>query len=389
MATKVAGFYHLIGLQEKIEILKADREEGGDEEDEYGVEPREVARRKREQWRKEGSGTVLPPRPIGGPSRSGGYNGAQGAFQDFGPPPAIHRPGLARAGGTSILSQPSQTPSSLAVGLPSSSITNGDGASYREASPTNNFDWEEEQSMSISTAGPVNEGKRKRDFLDEPMMDSFDESSDGAKRQANPFAKKAEMGPPKMGLGIGSKKPAALGTQKSLHKSETFFEKVEAAETSTDPPKRGKLVKTGMKQQNLFGQPVVEDTNKGVGAKGKKKPAGKDKAKADFKKKSESPLPDGVAVKGKRSAEEPQDAQMGDDSQTTTNFDSQVEEVETQLEETQLDGSSPHADTEVETQPATETQTEEETQETQVDEDDNEPVIDWPATPPQVMTLES
>ena len=46
------------------------------------------------------------------------------------------------------------------------------------------------------------------------------------------------MGPPKMGLGIGSKKPAAIGTQKSLHKSETFFEKVEAAETSTDPPKR-------------------------------------------------------------------------------------------------------------------------------------------------------
>jgi hypothetical protein len=46
------------------------------------------------------------------------------------------------------------------------------------------------------------------------------------------------MGPPKIGLGIGSKKPAAIGTQKSLHKSETFFEKVEAAETSTDPPKR-------------------------------------------------------------------------------------------------------------------------------------------------------
>jgi hypothetical protein len=88
-------------------------------------------------------------------------------------------------------------------------------------------------------------------------------------------------------------------------------------------------VKTGMKQQNLFGQPVVEDMNKVVGAKGKKKHAGKDKAKADFKKKSESPLPDGVAVKGKRSAEELQDAQMGDDSQTTTNFDSQVEEVET------------------------------------------------------------
>ncbi|KAF9647806.1 hypothetical protein BDM02DRAFT_3269942 [Thelephora ganbajun] len=60
MAAKVAGFYHLIGLQEKIEMLKADREEGGDDEDEFGVDPREVARQKREQWRKEGSGAVLP-----------------------------------------------------------------------------------------------------------------------------------------------------------------------------------------------------------------------------------------------------------------------------------------------------------------------------------------
>jgi hypothetical protein len=56
--------------------------------------------------------------------------------------------------------------------------------------------------------------------------------------EANPFAKKAEMGPPKTGIGIGSKKPITVGPQKSLHKSETFFEKVEAAEANTDPPKR-------------------------------------------------------------------------------------------------------------------------------------------------------
>ena len=56
--------------------------------------------------------------------------------------------------------------------------------------------------------------------------------------EANPFAKKTDVGPLKTGMGIGNKKPAAIGLQKSLHKSETFFEKVEAAEMSTDPPKR-------------------------------------------------------------------------------------------------------------------------------------------------------
>ena len=139
----------------------------------------------------------------------------------------------------------------------------------------------------------------------------------------------------------------------------------------------GKPVKPGMKQQNLFGQPIGEDPGKGSGTKSKKKTPGKEKTKVDPKKKSKSPLPDAAnedVANGKRSNN--QDAQMEDDSRATSNLDFRVQEVETQLEETQLDGSSPPVDTEVETQPATETQTEEEeTQlETQVDEDDGEPV---------------
>ena len=213
----------------------------------------------------------------------------------------------------------------------------------------------------------------------------------------NPFAKKADTGPPK--IGIGNKK--LIGQQKSLHKSETFFEKVEAAEMSTGPPKReleplvvptflyrakprysfcmlgGKLVKAGMKQKNLFGQLVTEDQDKGSGVKGKQKTVGKDKVKADPKNKSKSPLPDTAerdTAKGKGSDD--RDTRMGDDSRAASNLDSQVQEVETQLEETQLDGSSPPVESEVETQPATETQTEEEeTQpETQAEEDDGDPV---------------
>ena len=142
----------------------------------------------------------------------------------------------------------------------------------------------------------------------------------------------------------------------------------------------GKPAKTEMKQRNLFGQPIVEDAEKGAGVKGKKRLAGKEKTKADSRKKSKSPLQDTVgesAAKGKESevlATKTRDAQMEDDSRATSNFDPQVQEVESQLEETQLDGSSPPVETEAETQPGTQTQTEEEgaQMETQIDEDDGE-----------------
>ena len=135
-----------------------------------------------------------------------------------------------------------------------------------------------------------------------------------------------------------------------------------------------------MKQSTLFGKPPVADTGAGAGSRGKKKTTGQEKLKTSTKKKYKSPLPgEDAAVKGKGSealVTETQDAQMGDDSQATTNFDSQVQEVETQLEDTQLDGSSPPVETEEETQPATQSQTEEEEaqQETQVDDDGDEPV---------------
>jgi len=137
-----------------------------------------------------------------------------------------------------------------------------------------------------------------------------------------------------------------------------------------------------MRQRKPFGRPIAEDPDKGAGAKGKKKPVVKEKTKADPKKKSKSPLPGaagggGDATRGKGSDlldTENQDAQMEDDSQVTSGFDSQAQEVESQLEETQL-RSSPPVETEGETRPAIETQTEEETQpEIQLDEYDGEPV---------------
>lgn len=78
MAAKVAAFYRLVGLQEKMQALKEDRVASG------RPRPRDWARN---------YDPVLPPRlPPADVPRSGPK-----AFQDFGPPAAVHRPGLARA----------------------------------------------------------------------------------------------------------------------------------------------------------------------------------------------------------------------------------------------------------------------------------------------------
>ncbi len=79
MAVKVAGFYRLLGLQEKMEALKEDRVTHG--------------RPQRRDWARDYD-PVLPPRL---PPPDVPRGGASKAFQNFGSPTAVHRPGLARA----------------------------------------------------------------------------------------------------------------------------------------------------------------------------------------------------------------------------------------------------------------------------------------------------
>jgi len=81
MAIKVAGFYHLIGLQEKMEALKDDREESDRLSD---------AREKRKQRARDTAPVPAVRAVFAEPSRPK-------AFQDFRPPPVKHRPGLERA----------------------------------------------------------------------------------------------------------------------------------------------------------------------------------------------------------------------------------------------------------------------------------------------------
>lgn len=80
MAAKVAGFYHLIGLQEKMQMLRDDATDNDRLED---------AREKRRDRAGAFEPVPAPRQPAAQPARPK-------AFQDFGPPPTIPRPGLER-----------------------------------------------------------------------------------------------------------------------------------------------------------------------------------------------------------------------------------------------------------------------------------------------------
>ncbi|KAF8843017.1 WD40 repeat-like protein [Paxillus ammoniavirescens] len=129
-ASQLAGFYKLIGLQEKIEAIKRWREDG--------PTPVEEARERRRELEQEDA-YMAHPKP----------------FQDFKPPPRIERPGLARS--TGVIERTEFTASNAAVRGFRARVAQ---TPARSASP---------------------EGKRKRDEEDDPASNG---SETDAKRRA-------------------------------------------------------------------------------------------------------------------------------------------------------------------------------------------------------------
>ncbi|KAJ7072346.1 hypothetical protein C8F01DRAFT_1205930 [Mycena amicta] len=191
---KIAQFYRFDGLEEKIQSLKSIREA---EEDRLVL-----AREKRRQWTR--------PDPLPRPLSGNDYMGSAPArpFQHFDPPPAISRPGLAPA-----------IPVKETTRFPASSASSvGD--------------------ESIMTA---DHNKRKRDDIED-----FSSSQD---QKANPFARKNGQ----------EKNPFAAkpGANRTIQKSDSFFDKVDAADdlpkTKRAPKGKDKEKKGGPKQTTLFG----------------------------------------------------------------------------------------------------------------------------------------
>lgn len=213
-AIQVAEFYHLPGLKEKIGIIKDKRQ---DQED------RLIAvREKRRRWLKPDA----PLRQVA--ELSSTASSRYDPLADFRPPPAIERPGMAR------VTQPkveNTVFSSHNLNAPSANSTQEHSG------------WDE----STFVDSPPNDSKRKRAEI-EDSIPSSDISMPPPKQseyfthyscrivlinssESNPFARKTnEL----------NKNPFARkgDSQKPVQKSESFFEKVDAAESETAPRKR-------------------------------------------------------------------------------------------------------------------------------------------------------
>lgn len=129
-ASQLAGFYKLIGLQEKIDAIKRWREDG--------PSPADEARERRRQLKQEDAYMERPK-----------------LLQNFDPPPKIERPGLTRSAG--VVEHSEFTTSNAPVRLFNA------------------------QHSQVPTRSPSPDGKRKRDEVDDFALNGSDAD---AKRRA-------------------------------------------------------------------------------------------------------------------------------------------------------------------------------------------------------------
>ncbi|KAG6861470.1 hypothetical protein C0995_016249 [Termitomyces sp. Mi166 len=300
-AMKIADFYHLVGLREKIGILKTDREENEDR--------LVAARNKRRRWLKPDP----PLREIQATPNNYSANSRADLLGDVRPPPVIERPRLAR------VTTPMVETTRYSSVAPSSSLAPPiDGPSF-----TDDID----VSASISPSG---DSKRKRTEV-EDFESNF--PTPPPKQKVNPFARKPgqEMRNPFV------RKADTNG--KTIHKSESFFEKVGAAESEAGTHSKRPFAKPLTKDKGL----VRQTTLFGMGPP---QPKEKDKEKRIKPKKSVA----AAAVDGTQSP------QVADGDVIMSDSASLVGDPETQRTQESQDPDL------VETQPAEESLGLEETQ---------------------------
>ncbi|PFH52093.1 hypothetical protein AMATHDRAFT_2572 [Amanita thiersii Skay4041] len=210
-AIKIAEFYHLVSLKEKTQAIKDDREEREDR--------LVIARNKRRRWLK-------PDPPLREINTTTNRARRVDPLAETFPPPTIERPGITRV--------------TVPV-LESSQFAKQDGLKSQIAV--------NKDESFVAENRVLGESKRKREIEDEPQ-ESEPFMMPPLKQKVNPFAKKPGQDGPRNPF---ARKP---DTNRVIHKSESFFEKVDAADTAGSQKFNRSLFmkdKKGGRQTTLFG----------------------------------------------------------------------------------------------------------------------------------------
>ncbi|KAG6885162.1 hypothetical protein C0993_005402 [Termitomyces sp. T159_Od127] len=215
-ALKIADFYHLVGLREKIAILKADREENEDR--------LVAARDKRRRWLKPDP----PLREV--QAALNNYSSKADLLGDVRPPPVIERPRLAR------VTTPVVETTRYSSVAPSSMASLMDDPSFTD----------DVQEIQATTSG---DGKRKRTEVEDLEVNNL--PTPPSKQKVNPFARKP---------GQEARNPFARKADvngKTIQKSESFFEKVDAAESEAGTHPKRSFAKPSTKDKGVVRQTTL------------------------------------------------------------------------------------------------------------------------------------
>ncbi|GLB45067.1 putative minichromosome loss protein, Mcl1, middle region [Lyophyllum shimeji] len=237
-AMQIAAFYHLVGLREKMAVLRADREE---------QEDRLVAlRNKRRRWLKPDP----PVREVQAAANSSS-SARVDLLGDVRPPPAIERPRLARV--TTPVLETTQYSAAAAMAL-------------QPQDPPSFIDEVPSPSAAAAASSSYGEGKRKRADLDD--LESSFPTPPPPRQKVNPFARKAGQQEPRNPFARKAEANAnGNGNGKTMiQKSESFFDKVGAAgagqKKEKGKEKEKEREKGASRQTTLFGLPPPKAKDK-------------------------------------------------------------------------------------------------------------------------------
>ncbi|GAA5900425.1 hypothetical protein JCM6882_001243 [Rhodosporidiobolus microsporus] len=284
-AVKIAGFFDLPALKERVELIQQAKEDEAD--------PDAAAAKRQSKWAHLSDDRYITSAPIGGD-----FGGGRGAANLF-------APGVAAASGDMFSPRPLGSSAFGSArkfaGTPQSAATSSsrkrksfvaEETPQRQEPMSDGFDAAQEDEIMYEgdepeEAAPGSSPKRSRMDSDEPL--EVEEAAPPPKKALNPFAKRAA--PPKAAASPAANPFAnkAVGKTRSLAPSQSFFGRVEGKE----PPKtKGKAPKApkaapaaakqttavaGSRQTLLFGAaPPVEKEKPEKKSKKRKSTAGEE-----------------------------------------------------------------------------------------------------------------